>query len=447
MTTLEYLNPATLPPPSSRLAALGRKLWARRSHWGLADQVLISGTNFVTMVFVGRGLGKTAFGEFALVYNVLLFVNLIQMALVSQPHNVLGTGRGKGQAYASYTASTAAAQLALLLFETLVALAFVVVAYRRGWQCEPLLLALVPAIVAWSLQEFFRRILYTEGRLAAAFVNDLISYGGQALWILALWRLDLGKSSDVPHRLTGPSALYALAIMSAAGAALGCWRVRKSLFGRIDFKAWLENWNFGKWLVGSEMLVYFSSLPMYMYLAGWLIGPAASGELKAAQTLFGPTRIISYYFATVLPIQFARRLAEGGDTALRRQLRSTSLQVLPIIGGFCLLIALFAGPLLAVFGRDFAAEPAVLAMYAAVTFFAYIQMVLAAALPAKRMTRDVFLGTVGGAIVTLALSWVLIKWMGIYGALVGMLLTALAIAALMWRGYRRSMEDEVGGST
>lgn len=446
-TTIEYRKSPTTLPAAGGLAALWRKVWARRSQWGLADQVLISGANFMTMVFAGRGLGKTAFGQFALVYNALLLVNLIQVAMVSQPHNVLGAGRGKGRAYASYTASTAAEQLLLTLFETGIALALVALAHARSWQCEALLLALVPAIAAWSLQEFFRRVLYTEGRLAAAFANDIIAYGLQAAWIVALWWLDLKNAAAGPHWLTGPSALYALAITSAAAAVLGCWQVRQSLAGRINLKIWAENWDFGKWLVGSELLVYFSSLPMYMYLAGWLIGPAASGELKAAQTLFGPTRIISYYFATVLPIQFARQLSKGGDAALRRQLRTTSLCVLPIVGAVCLLIALFAGPLLALFGRDFASDPSVLAMYAIVTFFAYIQMVLAAALTAKLLTRYVFLGAVGGAVVTLALSGALIKLMGIYGALVGMMVTGLATTALLWRGYRCSVEDEMDETT
>jgi len=76
--------------------------------------------------------------------------------------------------------------------------------------------------------------------------------------------------------------------------------------------------------------------------------------------------------------------------------------VLPIVGGFCLLIALFAAPLLAVFGRDFAARARGAGdVRGSGRSSAYIQMVLAAALTAKRMTRYVFLGTVGGALVTL----------------------------------------------
>ena len=402
----------------------------------MADQVLISGTNFATMVFAGRGLGKAGFGEFSLVYNVLLFVNLIQVSMVSQPHNVLGTGRGTAKAYKDYTASTAAEQMSMLFVQTLIAFAWVAIAHTRGWRCEGLLLALVPAMAAWGgFRNFFRRILYTEGRRAAAFANDVIAYGEvQAVWIIVLWWIDLHRAPDVPAHLTGPMAIYVLAITSGAAAVVGFLQVRPSLMGRVDLKTWVENWHFGKWLLGSEVLVYFSSLPMYMNLVGWFVGAAASGELKAAQTLFGPTRIISYYLATVLPIQFAQQLAAGGNEALRAALVASSLKrLLPIVGVFCLLIALFAAPLLTIFGRDFAAQPSVLAMYAMVAFSAYIQMVLAAALTAKRATRAIFLATVGGAIVTVVLSCVLIKVMGIYGALVGMFLTGLVIAALLWR--------------
>ena len=48
------------------------------------------------------------------------------------------------------------------------ALIAVVVAHMQGWNCTALLLALAPAIAFWQLQEFFRRVLYTEGRTGAA---------------------------------------------------------------------------------------------------------------------------------------------------------------------------------------------------------------------------------------------------------------------------------------
>lgn len=91
-----FQTAASIPSPllstgPSRTSSSSRKLRGGRSPWGLADQVLISGTNFVTMVIVGRNLGKAGFGEFSLIYNLLLFANMIQASLITQPHNVLGS--------------------------------------------------------------------------------------------------------------------------------------------------------------------------------------------------------------------------------------------------------------------------------------------------------------------------------------------------------------------
>src|SRR5579863_6758098 len=70
--------------------------------WAVADQAMISGSNFTTMVLVARGLGDPAqFGIFTLVYSALLFSNQLQSALITQPHNVLGSAR-HGQEYAAY---------------------------------------------------------------------------------------------------------------------------------------------------------------------------------------------------------------------------------------------------------------------------------------------------------------------------------------------------------
>src|SRR5438105_13187058 len=86
-----------------------------RSYWGLADQLLISFTNFVTMILVAKGLhDKAAFGTFTLVYSALLFANILQFALVTQPHNVIGAAR-QGEDYCLYTTATAFVQILLAL--------------------------------------------------------------------------------------------------------------------------------------------------------------------------------------------------------------------------------------------------------------------------------------------------------------------------------------------
>ena len=227
----------------------------------------------------------------------------------------------------------------------------------------------------------------------------------------------------------------------ALAALIGVVQTFTSIIGSPRIGDAVRNWHFGKWLLGSELLTYFSSLPMYMNLVGLLVGEAASGQLKAAQTLFGPARVISFYLATVLPIQFVRHLHAGGPAAMHKQLKRTALQVLPGLLAMCVLIALFAAPLLAIFGRDFASQPRVLAMYAVVAFFTYGQMVLIAALTARHFTRVVFFSSAWGAVATLLFGYGLTRLLGVDGALIGMILTSLVMTATYWLGYQRSLSQ------
>jgi hypothetical protein len=161
-------HPASSPSHLPVLAAAG-KLWT------VADQAVISATNFVTMLLLARQLTPSAFGEFTLVYTGFLFANILQNTLVSQPMNVLGPAPA-GAEYARYLSGTLFSQIIIMSIELLVCAALAATAYARGWHIAPLLLGVAPAVVAWQLQEFVRRALYVQDRLAGAFMNDLIAW-------------------------------------------------------------------------------------------------------------------------------------------------------------------------------------------------------------------------------------------------------------------------------
>ena len=433
MSTIALASDTTAPArPARRLA---------KDAWAIADQALISGTNFVTMVLVARGLGSPSeFGTFTLVYSALLFANILQVALVTQPHNVLGTAR-LGDAYARYTTSCGVTQLLLVLSEGIIALIVAGIAWHTQWSAAGMLLALVPSIIFWQLQEFVRRVLYTEGRHAAAFANDLISYGGQTAVVGVLWLLDVLENRNylaTHHRwLTGTSALYALAATSALAALVGVWQIRGSLSRRVTLSALQENWKFGKWLVGAEILTWSSSLHMYLYLAAAIVGTAASGDLKAAQILFGPMRVVAYYLDTVLPIRFARTLAAGGDGAMFQGLRRVLTRIVGPLAGYCLLVALLAKPLLRItFGTQYAGASTVLMLYSGYALLTYLQMIVAAALKARRQTRFIFLGSACGVVVALAAGWAFITLFGTNGVLLAMIATAVVVTSLyFYVGY------------
>jgi O-antigen/teichoic acid export membrane protein/adenylate kinase len=403
----------------------------------LGDQGLISGANFLTMVLLARTLGPSGFGVFALAYSALLFANILQSTLITQPHNVLGSTRSTAD-YGSFTFTMAGAQIVLALIEALITGCVAGWAAYQGLEVAGLLVALIPAIVGWQMQEFVRRVLYTESRFRCAFFNDCISYGGQTLVVMVLWWMNC---------LTGKNAMYTMTVTSSLAAIVGLWQIRGSLTARFDKEAIFDSWHFGKWLTGAELLQWSCSLQMYLYLAAIMLGTAAAGELRAAQILFGPARVIAFYLISVLPMRFARAFVQGGHRAVHSQLVEASIRILPWLASYSLLVAVFAYPLLKViYHDDFAGDSLVLVIYSFAAFVEYVQVIFTSALSAKRLTRSIFFGQLGGLLVTGLLSWWIIRWFGVAGAPMALGVSTVLITAMFWRSYRGSMKSEFSGT-
>lgn len=414
------------------LSAVPRVL---RNFWPFADQGLISATNFVTMVLLARALNRSEFGSFTLVYSALLFVNSLQSTLITQPHNVLGVGL-HGAEYQRYTSSTALVQLCVAIAAGICAMLAGGILSLMRLAAAPLLVALGPLIVAWQLQEFGRRVLYTERRFAAAFANDVVSYAGQAVLLAIFWRFGV---------LSSVTALLAVAVTSAIGAMYVFIQLRGSLVRGYDGHALKENWHFGKWLAGGELLRWLSSVEMYQYLAAAMLGTAATATLKSAQVVFGPTRLLLFSLNSILPIQFAHEL-RSGRTHLHSELKRVYLVTAIPLGVYCGAVALLAAPLLRLlYGSRYAGSASVLVLYSVSAFVSYIAIIVSAALQAKRQTRSVF-DTYGyTSVVALSLGWIFIRMFGVEGALVGMILTSCVAALLFWRAYRRTDARELPG--
>ena len=226
------------------------------------------------------------------------------------------------------------------------------------------------------------------------------------------------------------------------------WQIRGSLTpgdGLVQFVR--ENWTFGRWLLGGELLQWWSSLQMYLWLTADLLGDGAAGDLRATQTLFGPMRIFTFYLGSVLPIRFARELARVGQ--YRRP---------PPVHAGVRPRAAAAGRVLRGRRRRAGADPApgvrpevhqprdrVLSLYAAYTFISYLPVLLASVLTAKRVTRPVFMGNVYGAVLALPVGWYLIRTMGERGAPVAMGICSALMTVYFVRAYADSNRARPAG--
>lgn len=402
----------------------------RGGVWGLADQALLSAANFVTMLLLARHLSPADFGAFTLGYTALMFTTGLQNPLITLPHNVLGVTR-HGQDYTHYTTATALSQVLFAGGAALLALGFAAAAQVAGWDMVPVVLALAPTIVAWQLQEFARRVLYTEGRSRAAFANDALSYGGQAVGIAALAQLG---------QLTGLTAFAVLAATSAVAALWGFWTLRSSLSRRIELR-WLSgNWGFAKWLLGAALAASTYTM-LYPVLVAAMLSLADVGAFRAVQTVLGPTHILLRAMHVSLTPRAARTYADGGPPALRTFLVHVGAGTAPIMGAYCLLAGILAGPLLTLLYGDRYDEFGWLLAIVALTYAcAYLSALVSIGVEVMGTNGPIFRANLWSTTAALGLGAPVMHAFGLAGAaLVG---TGYGVLhnILLWRHFFRMQE-------
>jgi O-antigen/teichoic acid export membrane protein len=227
-------------------------------------------------------------------------------------------------------------------------------------------------------------------------------------------------------------------------SVVGFFQLKGSLSRHVNASDIRENWRFGRWLAGSEVMQFCSSLHMQVWWAALILGVAASADLRVAMIMFGPARVISFFLSTVLPTRFAKTLQAGGADALHAKVKTVYLGLIPTVGLYCLLLVVFPKQVLwLIYGDQYVAGAAVtvLMLYSVSAFLSYLQMVVSAALTASRQTHLIFVGSLCGCAVALAASPVLIKVFGANGAILSMITTTLVVSVLYVVAYYRKLRS------
>jgi O-antigen/teichoic acid export membrane protein len=414
-----------------RMRAIIPKGLVRAGSWGLVDQSVISGANFITMIVAARVLGPSAFGIFALMFTVLVFMETVQRSLITTPHNVLGVNKS-GDLYRTYTSSAAGLQVGLGLLFALCALVIGSVIQFFDGNLGFMVMLLAPAAFAWQCHEFTRRVLYTEFRIPAAVTVDVCTYFTRlaVLAVLVMW---IG--------LDGPRLLMMYAGTWLVGALVGLWQIRGSLRRAFDPGVIAEHWSFGRWLFASNVV---SHLPRYASAAvlSSALSVAAYGGYRAFEQLSNGSNVPLTAMSNVLRPRMAKE-AERGP----RVVWQTMVPVM-VLGGaaltvFAAALIVFRDTLIStIYGPEYTEFAAALFLIALFPPVILQKSMLIKAMQAFRNTRAIFYATVVSSISGSALGAAAIVAFGLPAA--GSIMVLSGLIAVGWLGWvwKRHLSDE-----
>lgn len=398
-----------------RFIVRARSLSRHPLSWALADQAVASGANFLTIVILARQLGVEGFGLFMLAWLVLLFFRSLQGGLIIAPMMSIGP-KQEPERRDAYYGAVLACQLALVAGAGALVLggAWLLALLVPGSVPAGLAPPLAAACAGDQMQEFARRLFFSQDRPRRAFLVDVTTYGSRTVLLLAL-------GGDAAQ------ALWFVFLSSLLGMGLTVHGLAGLRFTRAGLLEILpRQWRFARWTVGSALLEWGSG-HLIVLAAGGVLGTAAVGAIRATTNIFAPVQVLIQALNNIVPVRAAALLAQAGEVALVRYLTRTTALAGAV--GLTVLAAGTAFPeriLLLLYGPGY--EPYAHLVYWWVAIYAagFLQFPLAAALSAIELTRPFFVSILCEAVFGIVSAWILPRWFGLDGTMFGILVTRAA---------------------
>jgi O-antigen/teichoic acid export membrane protein len=396
----------------------------------VADQGLVSSTNFVLNVLLVRWLSPAEYGAFAIGFAALLFVSSLHTALLNEPMNVLGPQlfRHDLSRYLGHLVAFSGGSglvLALLLWgaETRVS--------GQSAALGSALLGLCLSLPVFNLASLLRQACYLETR------PQLALRGSAAYAVALLALLASARASAAP--LTPFGAFAAMAGASAVAALVFARAVSPRLpspFRRDPTGAArriaAEHWAYGRFMVAAG-LAHSVGYLVYLPLVGVVLGLAQSGILRAVQNLVLPLQQVLAAFGLVLVPWVSRQRALRGDAYLAEARWKTLSLNVGTAAGYGLVVVLLGRFLLDLLygGGRYSAYAWALPILAAGSVFTAVAESFGVLARARRRP-DIFVWSkIAPALVMLAVGLPAVRHLGLLGAFAGLALAALCEAAVI----------------
>ena len=420
--------------PSFRLKAL----WGSTTHKSvvtLLDQAVVSGTNFLTGVIVGRTLIKEDFGLYMLGLSIVLFGMSFQTSLIMAPYTVYSP-RLQGLEHRSYTGSTLIHQF----FISLIALVILVLggglaSLGIGPQGFATMVWVLAAVMTFILlKDFLRQICFAQLRLNAALLLDS-----------AAAVIQLGSLLFLAHEglLTLDHVFW---IFGLAGGIPG---MAYLYWHRRDFHltisqasiALKKNWSFAKWSFGSAVASLILS-QLYPWILAGFHDMATVGVLAACWSLVYITNPFLMGMTNLLSPMAAHAFAQGGVKKMNRLIFLFTIVLLIFMATFC-LIALFKGDwLLSLFyGKKYVGNGQIVAIAFIRLPSSNMTIPLCCGLMAAELPDIVFKSYILGVVLTFIFGIPLVKYYGINGIVIGMIISAITVSLSRLWGYISFMAE------
>ncbi len=429
MTLSEPAAPGPLPHLEASNGQRPVRTAPQRALLTTIDQGFSSASNFVVGVAVARISGPAGLGGFSLAYGLWLVLAALHRSLVTDPmaienDAVLPNAPARlRRGFASEVILAMAAAVCLLVVG--------IPLYMFGQHTFGLaMIAVVPWLPFLLVQDYWRWTGFMRRQPGKALANDTVYNIVQAACFVTV------AVSGV-HSVVLVIASWGAG--AAAGALFGLWQFKLRPTLHEGIKGLRSRWHMSKWLAGNSILGWSASQASVL-LAGFILGPAGLGALRAAQTLVqGPALVLIQAGGSIGLPEASRALLERGWPGLRKVSIVVSAAGVASIALVGIAVVFLGGDLLRwTYGPEFSRYWPASELFALGFLISTIGLGLILILKTTRNTRSLFHVQFITLVVSIAAVSVLAVTNGVSGAAAGSIVGSTALVAGLTYYSRRA---------
>jgi len=401
-------------------------------NWAIADQILVSGVNFLTGIFIARTLGLEVFGQFTMIWLIVLFFSSIQESLLLSPMISISSKLTPHKARTYFDGVFSLSLLFALIASCITVILLIIFPQYVYGNFVSSAVVIFSIVFLSLLQEALRRVLFAKNKIKLVFINDLISYLGQlSLLILLVALNDSIELIDV-FMIIGASTLAAVIFSYLALNNLHL-SIKKSLY------VWQRNWPMAKWMVLSAISNWFTG-NLFIIMAGIYLGNSAVGALKAAQNILGINHILFKLIENIAPVKAGKLLVKSGINEMVSYFKQLTIVSIGCFCVFALFIISFSDELMTiVYGAEYTEYSWLLISYSGIYLCLLLAFPLRICLRTLENTKHIFFAYITTGLFTLILSQSFVNQWALQGVISGMLMVNVIMLIMLMYFVRRSI--------
>lgn len=402
----------------------------------LLDQVLVSGSNFVLGILLARYLGIEGYGQFALLWLIVLFFSSLQLAYIVSPMLTLGAKKSK-IILDRYLSTMVTLQLTFTVFLIIGLYIFLNIAifFDEKWDIGNLKFYLMTTTLFFLLQDFIRRYFIIKTQYLKLLIIDSIAYLGQLSMIIYLVNT---KALELENVFLVISLVFGFSFI------IGYSQIKKATTTSIHKKLlFLKNWHFSKWLVYSAVLQWGSG-NFFILAAGAILGSWSVGVIRVMQNTMGIFHVLFISLENILPINFSKIYKKDGYSSLISYFKLQLKYGFIIFSILASLIYLFSSEIIGfIYGDEYIEYSYLLVGFILIYMFIYITMLQRYLLRTLEMTKVIFTSYIFTTAFAFLSSYPLIEYFKLDGVLIGMFIMQLIIMVIFYKSIKMNRINNV----